>query len=380
MPFLGRRCPRSILGALPVLLALVGAPAPSPAAYEAHGNDRDVASFREAHPGARGGRLDDCSLCHAGGERTDHVGKVQRVDTCTHCHDTTRMGKGPLRPPLNRFGNDYLANGRSVEAVRRIGTRDSDGDGFGNAKEIEASTFPGDPTDRPGLARPPMVRLDRKALEALPRRAFTLLVNTHKSGDFYAPYEGVSIEALLAHVGALPSAERVTFFCPDGYQLTLPLAARSGYHLRGDYPRGSFFPGLPWVSYPAGPKLRPGEPLPGTPCALLAFRREGAALAPGHLAKKPDGRLTVDGEGPYRLIVPQAVPSVPDQPSNRSDPAKPHPFDGSLDHNGGVCVRSIVALRVEPLPPGAADLDWSREGWHLVETGGLVVYGALRRP
>jgi hypothetical protein len=38
-------------------------------------------------------------------------------------------------------------------------------------------------------------------------------------------------------------------------------------------------------------------------------------------------------------------------------------------------VRGLVAVRVDPLPAGLEDLEWSRGGWAWVERGELVVYG-----
>ncbi|MFQ5711716.1 MAG: thrombospondin type 3 repeat-containing protein [Candidatus Geothermarchaeales archaeon] len=64
---------------------------------------------------------------------------------CTVCH-TQSSGKGPL----NRFGYDFAAHGRSIDA---IASADSDGDGFTNIEELEAGTFPGDPDSNPSTQK-----------------------------------------------------------------------------------------------------------------------------------------------------------------------------------------------------------------------------------
>lgn len=66
---------------------------------------------------------------------------------CNACHDNP--------PSLNPFGQAYLANGLALDAA--LESLDSDGDGFTNGAELNASpaTNPGDPGARPGLGAPP---------------------------------------------------------------------------------------------------------------------------------------------------------------------------------------------------------------------------------
>lgn len=47
----------------------------------------------------------------------------------------------------NRYGRDYRNNGHIFDSI--LEDLDSDGDGFGNGREIAALTLPGDPVDRP---------------------------------------------------------------------------------------------------------------------------------------------------------------------------------------------------------------------------------------
>lgn len=70
---------------------------------------------------------------------------------CNVCHERSSGG------PLNGFGVDYARFGRNMEAVSGL---DSDGDGYTNADELAAGTFPGDPDSFP----------------AAPKRGFTAMV------------------------------------------------------------------------------------------------------------------------------------------------------------------------------------------------------------
>ena len=69
--------------------------------------------------GTSGTTLDNCKLCHPGGKP----------------------------PELNSYGTDYLNSGYSFATIESL---DSDGDGFSNIKEINAGTWPGDATSKPG--------------------------------------------------------------------------------------------------------------------------------------------------------------------------------------------------------------------------------------
>jgi hypothetical protein len=71
------------------------------------------------------------------------VGKS--IDTCALCHTSA--------PQLNPYGAAYKAGGRGVaSSLTNIQNQDSDGDGFTNLQEINASTFPGDPNSHPAAA------------------------------------------------------------------------------------------------------------------------------------------------------------------------------------------------------------------------------------
>lgn len=69
-----------------------------------------------------------------------------RLDQCSTCHaSNTNLS-------LNPYGSDLAAAGRSFSAIENV---DSDGDGFTNIVEINALTFPGNPSDFPSTANQP---------------------------------------------------------------------------------------------------------------------------------------------------------------------------------------------------------------------------------
>lgn len=71
--------------------------------------------------------------------------RYHRSFTCEVCHEGTR---------LNRFGEDFrfvlgLEGGNSLEALQFIELLDSDGDGWSNADELQAGTYPGNRASHP---------------------------------------------------------------------------------------------------------------------------------------------------------------------------------------------------------------------------------------
>ena len=85
----------------------------------------------------------------------------------------------------------------------------------------------------------------------------------------------------------------------------------------------------------------------------------------------------LDGEGPYRVIVPQKAPSPPDQSSKAKDQDVLWPYRADWDHNAGSSTRSVTMIRVEPLPPGTTDIDVREIGWKYIDEGKIVIYGAI---
>ncbi|MBN2344760.1 MAG: hypothetical protein JXO51_00110 [Candidatus Aminicenantes bacterium] len=352
------------------------------AAYH-HQGERDSGHFLKAYPHKAGGKLDHCALCHGGGSLEKDGVKVA-LGSCQWCH--FRYGydrRGPLAETLNAYGRDYLEHGRDAGAIAAIAASDSDGDGFSNHDEILAERFPGNPDDDPKKTAAPMRVYSREQLEALPQHTQFLLQNAPKDRDEYAEFSGVVLETLLADAGILPSATGVTVFAPDGwsqYHPLRPLADPAMYPVLGIYPEAVFHfsPAAVWCDYRASScaGCKPGAPIrvPGGLRMLLALRREGQPLAPAVLAR--DNKL--NGEGPFRLIVPQKTPSPPDRPSPMADQEGLWPYRAEWDHNAGSSTRSVTMIRVEPLPEGTTDIDIAEAGWRFIDEGKIVVFGAIR--
>ena len=112
---------------------------------------------------------------------------------------------------------------------------------------------------------------------------------------------------------------------------------------------------------------------------LLGYLRDGDPLTKGKLVPDPanPARLVLDGEGPYRLINPQKIAGRPDRPSTGDPVGDGLDYDSNKDHNAGSSIRSVAAIRVEPLPAGTTDFKWTDGGWNLVDQSKLVIYGAI---
>ena len=85
----------------------------------------------------------------------------------------------------------------------------------------------------------------------------------------------------------------------------------------------------------------------------------------------------INGEGPFRLVVPQSEPSKPDRgsqysPTNCNDG---NDYNDTKDHNAGDMVRGVIAIRIDPLPAGVEDFDYRNGGWAYVQNASVIVYG-----
>jgi hypothetical protein len=162
------------------------------------------------------------------------------------------------------------------------------------------------------------------------------------------------------------------------------------YHVRGPYPveaqdviyyydEQADMKNNPngWVDYSALSNVgrNNGDPIvnPDGLKMILALKREGGDLDPGIL----NAQNKLDGEGPFRVVPPQKVPSPPDQRSNASNDALIWPYNNSWDHNAGFSIRTVTMIRVEPLPAWATDIDIYEAGWSFVDQDKIIVYGAL---
>jgi hypothetical protein len=378
-----------------VVSLLLGTPAF--AAYH-HEGERDADKFLDAYPAKAGTKLDNCNLCHSGGSYINSKGKAVELGSCQWCHQTYGYdGAGDIEDTINAYGAAYKNSGRNAQAVVDIDGLDSDSDGYANADEIAANSFPGDADDHPGLTPAPYRVYTRDQLEALGSHTQFMLMNTSRSGDFYAEYTGVPIKDLLDDAGMLGSASGVWVYAPDGWGQNHPLTYNADldmYHVYGNapgqsyqYPPATYYydlqadvdqnPDYGWCDYRApscsGRTHGDAIPVEGGLKAILAYKREGAYLDTGVL----NDENKLDGEGPFRVVVPQKYVGPPDQSSNADDQNVLWPYDYNLDHSAGSCSRSATIIKIEPLPEDTTDINILEAGWSYVDQKKIIVYGAI---
>ncbi len=398
----------SIPAAAALLVACSGS---SPAtvssrAYKGHENEGDTTTFVSAYPKTVGTRLDDCQTCHKGGtftvtqtnpDSTSTTSTVTKLH-CDFCHliqhpDTTpSMSYNPPQPTsgeetLNAFGLAYKAAGRTKQALLDLDGQDSDGDGFGNGAEVAEGRYPGDPSSKPGQPFAPQKILDLEQIRAMPSHSEFLLANSTKQQfDDYATYKGVKIRDLLNSLkpglADDPNVTGITVFAPDGFTKSRPVAK-----INAKYPNGRFYAGLDtaslgttcgFVNYPsplpAG--VVDGGEIPGEQWLTLAYERDDAALDPSNL-DPTSGKI--NGEGPYRFIVPQLTPAKPDRGSQyKGEPWGSQCSDNfvsTADHNAGEMARGVIALRIDPMPSGFEEFDARNGGWAYIDRAEVIVYG-----
>jgi len=358
-----------------------------------HEGEQDADEFLAAHPNKAGTKLDHCALCHSGGQYERRPGQFVSLGSCQWCHHTYGYdGSGNIIDTINDYGMDYLANGRDRDAIEAIENFDSDGDGFTNIAEIEDNRFPGNPDDDPSKVVAPYRVYTKAQLEAMTQHTQFLLLNTSRSGDFYAEYSGVAVEDLLEDAGISDTATGITVYAPDGWSQYHPLEVDPDpefYHVYGTYDQAAYQydpqadialnPVDGWCDYsaPSCQGRNHSDPIvnPNGNKMILAFKRDGAYMDPGIL--NIDNKL--DGEGPFRVVPPQKTPSPPDQSSRSENQNVLWPYDYDWDHNAGAATRSVTIIKVEPLPPGTTDIDILEAGWDYVDGEKIVVYGAISR-
>ncbi len=365
-----------------VLLGIILGSIPVFSAYH-HEGESDTGRFLEVYQDKTGTKLDNCALCHTGGQYVQD-GRTVSMGSCQWCHYTYGYDEtGPIEKTLNPYGKAYNDHGRNPDAVKAIDKLDSDGDKFSNADEIKAGHFPGDSLDDPNKKAAPSKIYTRAQIEALPVHTEFLLMNTSKSGDFYAEYTGVPLEDLLKNAGILDSATGITVFSPDGWSQYHPLRNDPDpmlYPVFWTYPQALFYyvPGSEhWCNYSAPSCMKQTSMYPiqveNGLKLLLAYTRDGDKLDAGVLDKQ--NHLT--GEGPFRVIVPQKVPCPPDQSSASKEQDVIWPYNADWDHNAGAASRTVTMIRVEPLPAGTTDIDVMESGWSYVDQESIVIYGAI---
>jgi hypothetical protein len=367
------------------------------AAYHHEGED-DADKFLTAYPAKAGTKLDNCSLCHSGGSYINSKDMEVVLGSCQWCHQTYGYdGAGEIEDTVNVYGAAYKTAGRNATAVTAIDDLDSDGDGYTNAAEIAANTFPGNAADHPGLTAAPYRIYTLEQVEALGAHTQFMLMNTSRSGDSYAEYTGVPMKDLLDDAGISPSATGIWAYAPDGWGQSHPLEHNPDldmYHVYGNtpgeayqYPPATYYydtdadvdlnPDYGWCEYrsPSCASRSHGDAIhveDGLK-AILAYMHDNAYLDAGVL----DEENKLDGEGPFRVVVPQKYVGPPDQSSKSDDQAVIWPYDYDADHNAGSCSRSATIIKIEPLPPGTTDIDILEVGWSYVDQKKIIIYGAI---
>ena len=340
-----------VIGVLVVLALSAG---PALAAYH-HEGENDSDKFLNVYPQKAGTKLDQCVLCHCGGEDD----RETQLGSCQWCHYKYGFdGSGPIDETMNPYGRDYRDNGRNEAAVRTIEPLDSDGDTYSNLTEIEAERYPGDPDDDPTKIVAPFRIYTRAQLEAMPQHTQFLLMNTTRSGDSYDEYTGVVMEDLLTDAGALGTATTILAYAPDAFSNTYSMDEAEGlYHVRGVYTGDRYYhfdaeadmalnPDYGWCEYdaPSCAGRSDGDLIvnPDGLKMILALRREGAYLDPGVL----DARGKIAGEGPFRVVPPQKVPSPPDQSLKSPVQDVIWPYDPDWDHNAGATASANICPKM----------------------------------
>ena len=371
------------MGFIGILIGIFLTAMPAFSAYH-HEGEKDTNQFLTIYPDKKGTKLDHCALCHGGGEYERKPGRFVYLGSCQWCHHAYGYNaSGNITETLNPYGMAYYANGRNAAAIKTIESLDSDQDGFSNSVEIRASRFPGDNRDNPDKKPAPRAVYSRSQLENMQTHTQFLLMNTSRSGDYYAEYTGISLADLLNDAGILPSATGITVYAPDGWSQYHPLDKVKDpelYHVKGIYPQASYNydpEAKQWCDYsaPGCAGRNHGDPIfvDGGLKTILAYKRDGAYLSPGVL----NSENKLEGEGPFRLIVPQKVPCPPDQSSKSNNQNVCWPYNPDWDHNGGASTRSATIIKVEPLPPGTTDINAFEAGWKYVDGQKIIVYGAI---
>ena len=370
-----------------VLFFIMVIVSPGYAAYH-HEGENDSDKFISVYPDKAGTKLDHCALCHSGGSYTNSKGKLVSLGSCQWCHYSYKYdASGNILDTMNTYGKAYHDYGRNAAAIRAIENLNSDGDGYTNIEEINANAYPGNPDDYPGINTAPYRIYTKAQLKALGNHTQFLLMNTSRSGDFYAEYTGVPMQDLLEDAGILSSATGILVYAPDGWSQYHPLEADPDpelYHVNGDYPDSVYYynteadtalnPTDGWCDYSA-PSCQgriDGTPITGLKM-ILAYAREGQNMDPGIL----DAANKLDGEGPYRVVPPQKNPNAPDQSSTAVNQEVTWPYDFDWDHNAGASSRTVTIIKVEPLPAGTTDIDVLEAGWAFVDQNKIIVYGAI---
>ncbi len=349
-------------------------------AYKGHENDVDINNLCRVYNSIVGTKLDDCSTCHIG-EMEDGV---QVGNACDWCHDLMVHGEGGYTyyDTLNGYGEDYMDAGRTIQSIYAIETQDSDLDGYINKTEILAGRYPGYAHSQPGQAEAPTMVVTMAQISAMVTHEQFMLANTTKQQfDDYAWFEGVPIIDLLENLGIdTTGVTGVTISAPDGFQKSFDID-----EMNLNFPDPIYDAGLDvgtlgtecgFVTYPAEipPGLNDLDTIPGDYYLMIAWIRNGVKMDKSYY-DSVSGRI--EGEGPYRLILPQTEPGLPDRGSKYSPTTcgDGYDFNDNADHNAGSMVRGVVAIRIDPMPAGYEEYNFLNNGWAVIDDEQLIIYG-----
>ncbi len=363
--------------------------------YQGHATDADINNFVSTSPATVGTRLDDCQTCHTGGTVNDGGGDVH-ANPCDYCHYILNPPEGWTGLPttyaetLNPYGTRYFQMGRDKAALREIQSDDSDSDGYANSEEIDDLRYPGDANSYPGLSLCPVIKVTIEELKAMPAHTQFGLANTTKQQfDYYATYTGVKIKDILEAKGIdLTGATSIDIMAPDGFAKTFTIE-----QITQQYPDHRFYSGFgvadlgtdcAFVEYPAntyglanGAWI--GQELGQEQWHIIAYAREGMPLEKCYL-DPVTGKI--NGEGPFRNIIPPGSPSddlnTPDRGKNQDTAGCSEAewnFDGDKDHNAGSMVKGTVIIRINPMPEGCQEFDIMNGGYALIDEEAILIYG-----
>ncbi len=348
-------------------------------AYKGHENDVDINNLCRVYTAVVGTRLDDCQTCHIG----EMDGDTQVTNACDNCHNLTVYGTGhTFDETLNPYGAAYMAAGRTQSALVAIKNDDSDGDGYTNNVEIAAGRYPGNKHSMPGQPVAKLITTTLTKLKTMTSHSEFMLGNANKQEfDDYATYKGVRLSVLFAALGIdTTGATGITVIAPDGFMKSFDMD-----EIDMVYPEGIYDAGLDvatlgtecgFVTYPAviPNGLTDLGTIPGDQYVLIAYERDGDPMVPSYL-DIVSGKI--EGEGPLRLVVPQSDPGTPDRglkysPTNCNDG---YDYDDNKDHNAGDMVRGVIAIRIDPMPDGVEEFDYTNGGWAYIDAEQLIIYG-----
>lgn len=371
-----------IQGIVVILMATVIA---AVAAYRTH-TEPDSSLFFKAYPQVLGTRMDGCEACHTrivGLPPGEKSGKAVQLSACDSCHRLTDHGR-KAGNTLTPYGLEYKKAGRNAEALSAIAKLDSDGDGASNIAEIDAQTNPGDRQSAPDKKLAPHVVLAYDDLVKKGVRTYeqAIFVNVTKSrdGDSYSDLRGFKLIDVLEAAGMAKGATSVDVISLDGYMATFSIR-----QLRRAFPQAAPVMDLGaktlgecgWVRYEAR-NLKSGVPLPDANI-LLAFAENGQEYQPALI----NDQQRLVGSGPFRVVAPQMLnPGIPDMSSRAADACiqkvpEQYRFNRNYEKNSDYCVKAVVAIRVNPVPPGTMDIQWPQYAKKAIDDKNIVIFGAV---